>query len=176
MKNDNVILVNENNFPIGIMGKLEAHEKAELHRAFSIFIFNTSGELLLQKRAFTKYHSGGKWTNTCCGHPQPKINLEKCAHIRLIEEMGFDCKFDFAFKFIYKAELDNGLYEHELDHVFVGYSDEIPILNPMEVAEWKYQNIKDLNNEVNSNPEKFTIWFRIILPKLLDLLHNKKLV
>ena len=140
MKNDQVILVNENNFQRGIMEKMEAHKKGELHRAFSIFIFNSQGELLLQKRALTKYHSGGLWTNTCCGHPQPEINLEECAHKRLNEEMGLDCILEYAFNFIYKAELDNELFENELDHVFVGYYDGIPVSNPFEVSHWKYQN------------------------------------
>jgi isopentenyl-diphosphate delta-isomerase len=174
MSNDQVILVDENNFQRGVMSKAEAHKKAELHRAFSIFIFNSSGELLLQKRALSKYHSGGKWTNTCCGHPQPETDIKVSAHIRLNEEMGFDCNFDFAFNFIYKTAFDNGLFEHELDHVFVGYSDQPPIINLVEVSEWEYQNISLVQKNVNSNPEQFTVWFRIILPKLVEYLQHKK--
>jgi len=173
VKNDQVILVNESNFQRGIMGKMEAHIKAELHRAFSIFIFNSKGELLLQKRALTKYHSGGLWTNTCCGHPQPKVNMQECAHERLKEEMGIDCAFEFAFDFIYKADLDNGLFENELDHVFVGHYDGIPTCNPLEASHWKYESLNRIRENVKVFPEQFTVWFKLILPKLSIYLNNK---
>jgi len=173
MRNDQVILVDENNFPRGIMEKMEAHQKAELHRAFSIFIFNSKGELLLQKRALTKYHSGGLWTNTCCGHPQPELTLRESAQKRLKEEMGLDCILNYAFNFIYKAQLDKGLFEHELDHVFLGYCDGVPKPNPIEASHWKYQNVNLIQENSQSHPEQFTVWFKIILPKLLDYIQTK---
>jgi isopentenyl-diphosphate delta-isomerase len=176
MKNDQVILVSEDNTPRGIMEKLEAHQKAELHRAFSIFIFNSKGEMLLQKRALSKYHSGGRWTNTCCGHPQPGMDLETCAHARLNEEMGFDCTFKNAFDLTYKAELDNGLTEHEYDHVFLGYYDGLPKSNPLEVSHWKYQNTTRLQEDVKRNPDNYTAWFKIILPQLLNHIQTKKTI
>jgi len=143
-----VILVDENDIPRGTMGKMKAHKNEELHRSFSIFVFNYKGELLLQRRAMDKYHSGGLWTNTCCSHPKPGENLLESAHKRLYEEMGFSCILEYIFHFIYKAKLNNGLTEHELDHVFVGYYNEKPKINIHEVAEWKYLSINEIHQDL----------------------------
>ena len=168
MKKKQVILVDENDVPRGTMEKMEAHKKGELHRAFSIFVFNSKGELLLQRRAMDKYHSGGLWTNTCCSHPQPEENLQESAHKRLHEEMGFSCTLEKVFHFIYKAELDNELTEHELDHVFIGYYNENPKINSREVAEWKYMSINEIQQNIKLNPELYTAWFKIVFVKVLE--------
>lgn len=162
-----VILVDENDIPVGTMEKIEAHKKGELHRAFSIFVFNLKGELLLQRRAKDKYHSAGLWTNTCCSHPQPGEYLQESARNRLYEEMGFSCNLENAFHFIYKANLDNGLIEHELDHVFVGYYDKNPKINIHEVSEYKYVTINKIQHDLKLNPSHYTVWFKIILQKFL---------
>src|ERR1035437_238790 len=141
MENKKVILVDENDVPRGTMEKMEAHRKGELHRAFSIFVFNSNGELLLQRRAVDKYHSGGLWTNTCCSHPQPGENLMESAQKRLNEEMGIECALEPVFHFIYKTKLNNELTEHELDHVFIGNYSDSPKINTQEAAEWKYMAI-----------------------------------
>lgn len=161
-----VILVNEKDEPRGEMEKMEAHQRGELHRAFSVFIFNTKGELLLQRRAQSKYHSGGLWTNTCCSHPSPGETIPDAANRRLQEEMGMRCDMDFAFSFIYRAELDGGLTEHEFDHVMLGYSDVVPQLNPDEADEYRYTSLEKLEEEINVNPNFFTAWFKIALPEL----------
>lgn len=168
MKKKQVILVDENDVPRGTMEKMEAHKKGELHRAFSIFVFNSKGELLLQRRAMDKYHSGGLWTNTCCSHPQPEENLLESAHKRLHEEMGFSCTLENFFHFIYKAEMDNELTEHELDHVFIGYYNENPKINSREVAEWKYMSINEIQKNIKLNPELYTAWFKIVFVKVLE--------
>jgi len=168
MKKKQVILVDENDVPRGTMEKMEAHKKGELHRAFSIFVFNSKGELLLQRRAINKYHSGGLWTNTCCSHPQPQENMQESIHKRLHEEMGFSCSLEKVFHFTYKAELDNGLTEHELDHVFRGYYNKNPKINIYEVAEWKYMSINKIQQNIILYPEHFTSWFKIIFAKALD--------
>ena len=168
MKKKQLILVDENDAPRGTMEKMEAHKKGELHRAFSIFVFNSKGELLLQRRAMDKYHSGGLWTNTCCSHPQPKENLQESAHKRLHEEMGFSCTLEKVFHFIYKAELDNELTEHELDHVFIGHYNENPKINSLEVAEWKYMSINEIQQNIKLNPELYTAWFKIVFVKVLE--------
>jgi isopentenyl-diphosphate delta-isomerase len=165
-----VILVDENDVPIGVMEKLEAHQKGLLHRAFSIFIFNSKGEVLLQKRALHKYHSGGLWTNACCSHPKPNEGNEEAAHRRLMEEMGFDCVLEKKFHFIYKAKLNNELTEHELDHVFVGIYDKEPLINLDEVADWKYTNPELLLQDIKNNPENYTYWFKQVLEKVLEKL------
>jgi isopentenyl-diphosphate Delta-isomerase len=165
---EKVILVNENDQAIGTMEKMEAHEKALLHRAFSVFIFNSKNEMLIHQRAFSKYHSGGLWTNACCSHPRENETAEQAAHRRLEEEMGFDCDIDHQFSFVYKAELDQGLTEHEFDHVFTGiYESEIKP-NPEEVAAFKYISISDLKKDLNAHPERYTEWFKIAF-KQLDL-------
>jgi isopentenyl-diphosphate delta-isomerase len=168
METKQIILVDENDVPRGTMEKMEAHRKGELHRAFSIFIFNSKGEFLLQRRALNKYHSGGLWTNTCCSHPQPNETIEESVHKRLYEEMGFDCELKNTFHFIYKTKLDNELTEHELDHVFIGYYDAPPKINVTEVSEWKYVGINEIKLRLKNSPESFTIWFKIIFLKVLD--------
>lgn len=168
MKINCVILVDEHDAARGIMEKMEAHRKGQLHRAYSIFIFNSKKELLLQRRALNKYHSGGLWTNTCCSHPQPEENLMESAHKRLMEEMGFDCPLKNAFHFIYKIELDNNLIENELDHVFIGYYENSPQINSMEAMDWKYMNCEDIKKSLMLNPELYTAWFKIIFKKVLE--------
>jgi len=168
MPEEFVILVDELDIPSGKMEKMEAHRKGILHRAFSVCIINESGDILLQRRALSKYHSAGLWTNTCCSHPRPGEELLHAATRRLREEMGFQCELRPAFSFIYRAELDHNLIEHELDHVFVGTWNASPVPNPEEVAEWKYLSPEELNTEISLHPEQFTAWFRILLPRLLN--------
>ncbi len=168
METKHVILVDENDIPTGAMGKMEAHQKGLLHRAYSIFIFNSKKELLLQRRALNKYHSGGLWTNTCCSHPSPQENLQESAQKRLKEEMGFDCILNHSFHFIYKTELDNKLTEHELDHVFIGYYNKKPKINIQEAIDWKYMGINEIKQSIKSNPELYTVWFKIIFEKVLE--------
>ena len=160
-----LILVNENDEPIGEIEKMEAHEKALLHRAFSVFIINSKGEILMQQRALDKYHSAGLWTNTCCSHQFPNEKSLDAANRRLLEEMGMEAKLKFLFKFQYKAPFDNGLTEHEIDHVFLGYSDELPTINKKEVNNYNYTSIEKLKAEIKSKPENYTVWFKIIFKK-----------
>ncbi|MFT4778290.1 MAG: isopentenyl-diphosphate delta-isomerase [Flavobacteriales bacterium] len=166
--NEEVILVDEFDNEIGTMEKLEAHVKGELHRAFSIFIFNLKGELLLQQRALHKYHSAGLWTNTCCSHQRANESSENAAKRRLVEEMGMHSSLEEAFTFIYKSEFDNDLTEHEFDHVFIGEDDSLPQINTDEVATSKYISIPHLIAEIERAPEKFTTWFRICLPRVIE--------
>lgn len=168
MNSPQVILVNEYDQEIGQMEKMEAHEKGLLHRAFSVFIFNSEGEMLLQKRALHKYHSPGLWTNSCCSHPYPNENVYDAANRRLNEEMGMSTDLNFAFSFQYKAEFDNGLIEHEYDHVFIGRTDQAPKLNPEEVAEFKYISIDELIQDIEINPDDYTPWFKICLNEVLN--------
>jgi isopentenyl-diphosphate delta-isomerase len=161
-----VILVNEKDEAIGSMEKIEAHEKALLHRAFSIFIFNKKGEMLLQKRAATKYHSAGLWTNACCSHPQPGEDLLLSATKRLQEEMGFETTITKAFDFIYNAPFDNGLTEYEFDHVFIGSYDGAVEPNHEEVSDYCYKSMADLKESVVDNSRSYTEWFKIAFPKL----------
>lgn len=161
-----VILVDEQDNPVGTMGKMEVHEKALLHRAFSVFIFNSKGEMLLQKRAETKYHSGGLWTNACCSHPKPGEEIKAAAEKRLEEEMGFHIPLQEAFSFIYKAPFQNGLTEHEFDHVFIGHYQGVINPNPGEVSDYRYQSIDHLKDSINNNPGDYTEWFKIALPQL----------
>lgn len=161
-----VILVDQNDHPTGVMEKIQAHIEAKLHRAFSIFIFNSKGELMLQQRALTKYHSPGLWSNTCCSHPRPGEDTLDAAHRRLKEEMGFDCHFSEAFSFIYKAPFSNELTEHEYDHVFIGISDMKPVLNKEEAASYRMVKIEDIRNEMNEDPEKFSVWFKIAFDRV----------
>ncbi|MCF8429362.1 MAG: isopentenyl-diphosphate Delta-isomerase [Bacteroidia bacterium] len=162
MEIEYVILVDENDQEIGKMEKQEAHEKGLLHRAFSVFVFNEKNELLLQQRALTKYHSAGLWTNTCCSHPRAGETIEQAAHRRLMEEMGFDCEVTTKTSFIYKATFENGLTEHEFDHILVGnFNGEIDI-NSEEVASYKWVSINWLKNDMQQNPQNYTAWFTII--------------
>ena len=165
-----VILVNEKDEAIGSMEKIEAHEKALLHRAFSVFIFNKKGEMLLQKRAATKYHSAGLWTNACCSHPQPGEDLLQSATKRLQEEMGFETSLTKAFDFIYNAPFDNGLTEYEFDHVFIGNYDGGVELNREEVSDYCYKSMADLKDSVVDNSRSYTEWFKIAFPKLENYL------
>ena len=167
---EEVILVDENDNEIGLMEKMEAHEKALLHRAFSVFVFNKKGELLLQQRAIHKYHSGGLWTNTCCSHPRKGEEVIQSAHRRLMEEMGFDCELELKHKFIYKAPFTNGLTEHELDYIFTGEFETSPNPNAEEVASYRWISMDDLQKEIIEHPENFTVWFRIILDQYLHTL------
>jgi len=146
---------------MGTMDKQQVHLSGILHRAFSIFIFNNKGELLLQQRAGSKYHSPLLWTNTCCSHPRPKEKTADAAHRRLIEEMGMDCPLTHVFHFMYNAELDNGLIEHEFDHVYFGVSDDIPVPEPQEVGDYKYIDLDSLENELITQPETFSEWLKI---------------
>jgi len=159
---ERVILVDECDIPVGDMEKMEAHEKGLLHRAISVFIINSKGEVLLQRRADHKYHSGGLWTNTCCTHPRVGESCFDAANRRLEEEMGMKADLHEAFFFIYKAELDHGLTEHEFDHVFIGFSDETPVLNPDEVSDFKWMTVSDIQNSIQSDPKAFTEWFKVI--------------
>lgn len=162
---EKVILVNENDEAIGVGEKGRTHFEGRLHRAFSLFIFNSEGNLLLQKRAPTKYHSGNLWSNTCCGHPRPGERVEVAAHRRLREEMGFDCGLKEMFSFIYQAELDNSSIEHEYDHVLVGQFDGEPRLNRNEAIDWRWMNIETLKSDSQKNPAIYTYWLRLLLNK-----------
>ncbi|MDC1216633.1 isopentenyl-diphosphate Delta-isomerase [Flavobacteriaceae bacterium] len=162
---EEVILVDTSDNPIGTMPKMEAHEKAALHRAFSVFIINKEGQLMLQQRALHKYHSPGLWTNTCCSHQRlGETNLEAGAR-RLQEEMGFETPLEELFSFIYKAPFDNGLTEHELDHILLGYYDAVPEINEEEVASWKWMDLEQVAKEKKTKPENYTVWFKIIFDR-----------
>ena len=167
MNINEVILVDERDIAIGVMEKMEAHRKGALHRAFSIFLFNGKGEMLLQRRALAKYHSPGLWTNTCCSHPMQGESIEVAADRRLREEMGMTCTMYKAFDFIYKAELENDLIEHEFDHVLFGTTNEPPVINPEEVSEWKWIPVYDVYIDVQLNPARYTEWFKIALPEVM---------
>ncbi|CAN5587095.1 isopentenyl-diphosphate Delta-isomerase [soil metagenome] len=160
---EQVILVDDQDQEIGRMEKIEAHRKGLLHRAFSILLFNSQGEVLLQKRAKSKYHSGGLWTNTCCSHPLPDESIEDAARRKLIQEMGIDLTPEFAFKFHYKADLDMGLVEHELDHVLIGRYDGEPVINPIEAEDWEFVPIDRVYADMESSSDKYTTWFKLIL-------------
>ena len=161
MSVEKVILVDKNDKQVGLMPKLEAHKKGVLHRAFSIFIFNSKYELLLQKRSSSKYHSGGLWTNTCCSHPREGEDILDAANRRLDEEMGIKTSLRKVYDFIYKAELDNQLTEHEFDHVFYGVCDNDPILNKDEAEDFKWVDMEKLNNDIIKNEDNYTVWFKI---------------
>jgi isopentenyl-diphosphate Delta-isomerase len=160
---DQLVLVNEKDEMVGIGAKLKIHREGLLHRAFSIFIFNSHGELLVQRRAFSKYHSAGLWSNTCCGHPRPGERILDAAQRRLKYEMGLDCSLEEAATFIYRVDVGNGLIEHEFDYVFVGHSEADPILNLEEAIDSRLMGFTELAREMNSFPEDFTCWLRIIV-------------
>ncbi|MCH2206543.1 MAG: isopentenyl-diphosphate Delta-isomerase [Lentisphaerales bacterium] len=157
-----VLLVDAEDNEVGKMEKMQAHEEAALHRAFSVFLFNEAGEMLIHRRAQHKYHSGGLWTNACCSHPRPGENTEAAAHRRLMEELGMDCEISEQFSFLYKRALDHGLTEHELDHVFIGSYEDLPEFNKDEIDACKYISIEDLMASIDSEPESYTEWFRIV--------------
>jgi isopentenyl-diphosphate Delta-isomerase len=160
---EKVVLVDEKDQEVGSMDKLDAHIRGVLHRAFSILIFNSKGEMLIQKRAGSKYHSGGLWTNACCSHPSPGEPIEIATRRRLLYEMGIDTPTTFAYKFIYKTTLDRNLTEHELDYVFVGTYDGEPNVNSEEVEDWRFVSLPELKKDVAAHPEHYTYWFRMIL-------------
>lgn len=171
---EQVILVNEKDEPIGLMGKMEAHEKGLLHRAFSVFVFNSKQEVLLQQRAACKYHSPNLWTNTCCSHPRVGETNQQAGERRLQEEMGLQVPLQEVFSFIYKAPFDNGLTEHEYDHVLVGYSDAQPQINPEEVASWKWLSLEAIKEDILQAPERYTAWFKIIFEEFYHHLLSKQ--
>jgi isopentenyl-diphosphate Delta-isomerase len=161
-----VILVNEKDEVKGTAGKMEVHRKGLLHRAFSVFIFNKRGEMLLQQRAMNKYHSGGLWTNACCSHPEPEEKTKTGAIRRLKEELGFETELEKVFDFVYKAEFDNGLVEYEFDHVYTGrYDGEIDFARE-EVMEVCYKPIEEISHSLIQQPNRFTAWFRLAFPKV----------
>src|ERR1700744_5325733 len=166
MAYERVILVDKNDRMTGTMEKMAVHRAGKLHRAFSVFIFNKKGEMLLQKRAATKYHSAGLWTNACCSHPQPGEDLLQSATKRLQEEMGFEASLTKAFYFIYNVPFDNGLTEHEFDHVFIGSYDGAVEPNHEEVSDYCYKSMADLKESVVDNSRSYTEWFKIAFPKL----------
>ena len=168
-----VVLVDEQDNETGLMEKMQAHVEGKLHRAISVFVFNSKNEMLLQQRAAGKYHSALLWTNTCCSHPRQGETTLAAAGRRLREEMGMACNLKEAFTFIYKAKLGGELTEHELDHVFVGTTDDLPVPDRLEVAAWRYISIDDLHKELEASPGSFTEWFKICLRDWESQLHNK---
>jgi len=166
------MIVNANGHTVGTMDKMAAHWSGTQHRAFSVFIFNSKGQLLLQQRALDKYHSGGLWTNTCCSHQKPGESTLDAAHRRLQEEMGIDCQLTELFQFSYRHEFENGLIENEYDHVLIGISDKLPLPNTVEVATFRYADTDLLSSELFSKPDEFTPWFKICLEKVLDIYYK----
>jgi isopentenyl-diphosphate delta-isomerase len=174
MTKEQVILVDENDNQIGLMPKIEAHEKALLHRAFSVFVFNSDNELMIQQRAKHKYHSPGLWTNTCCSHQRENESNIAAGKRRLQEEMGFETDLEEIMSFIYKAPFDNGLTEHEFDHILIGYYKDAPKLNPDEVADWKWMSLNAIKEDMLVHPEIYTEWFKIIFEKFYDFININK--
>ncbi|WP_036155919.1 isopentenyl-diphosphate Delta-isomerase [Maribacter forsetii] len=172
MKEEQVILVNQDNEQIGTMAKMEAHEKALLHRAFSVFITNEKGDIMLQQRAASKYHSPLLWTNTCCSHQREGESNIDAGKRRLQEEMGFQAELKELFSFIYKAPFDNGLTEHEYDHVMLGSFNSEPNINPDEVEAWKWMSPEAVKEDISNNPNEYTAWFKIIFDKFYEHLFN----
>lgn len=168
MQEEYVILVNEKDEKIGLMPKMEAHQKAVLHRAFSVFVFNDKEELMLQQRAFNKYHSPGLWTNTCCSHQRDGENNIEAGTRRLREEMGFETSLKEVGSFIYKAPFDNGLTEHEYDHIMVGHYNSAPRINPEEAEAFKWMKLDDVKVDIACHPEIYTEWFKIIFEKFYE--------
>lgn len=166
MNEERVVLVNEHDVQVGTMEKLRAHEEGLLHRAFSVFLFDDRGRLLLQRRAAGKYHSAGLWTNTCCSHPRPQETVEDAAVRRLHEEMGITADLEHQFSFIYRAALENGLLEHELDHVLFGTYSGAADPDPEEADGWKYMDPEELEQDLRLNPEHYTVWLRICWPQV----------
>lgn len=164
---EQVIVVDSRNRELGVMDKTEAHKLGVLHRALSVFIFNSKDELLLHRRAMGKYHSSGLWSNTCCSHPRPGEKVADAAIRRLREEMGMSAELTEVFDFIYKADLGNGLYEHEADHVFIGTSDADPKPDANEVMEWKWMKAKAISEDMDVNPNNYSVWFQLIFKEVL---------
>ena len=171
---DEIILVDEKDNQISTGEKMTVHKEGKLHRAFSVFIFNSKDELMLQQRAKIKYHSPGLWTNTCCSHPKPGEKTEDAAKRRLREEMGFSCDLKEAFSFVYKAKFDNGLSEHEFDHVFIGKFDGNPKPDKKEAENWKWISFSELKKDMKRNPDNYTCWLKVSIDKLISYLESKK--
>jgi isopentenyl-diphosphate Delta-isomerase len=170
---ERIILVDDHDRQLGVMEKLEAHERGALHRAFSVFLYTSDGRVVLQRRARGKYHSGGLWTNACCGHPRPGEEVREAAQRRLFEEMGIRCELQFRFEFQYRAALDNGLVEHEIDHVFTGVFDGTPVIDPDEVESWSALSMEELRERVRREPDTFTAWFPLVLSRVCALLEDQ---
>lgn len=175
MIEEKVILVDTNDEPLGLMEKMAAHEQALLHRAFSVFVLNDKNEVMLQQRASHKYHSPLLWTNTCCSHQRAGESNIQAGKRRLKEEMGFETELKELFHFIYKAPFDNGLTEHELDHVMIGYSNKAPKINKEEVENWKWMKIEDIKKDMEIHPQIYTVWFKIIFDKFYHYLEEHKI-
>jgi isopentenyl-diphosphate delta-isomerase len=163
---ENVVLVDEYDTEVGVMEKMEAHRLGQLHRAFSVILLNDKNEMLLQKRAASKYHSAGLWSNTCCSHPRPGEDTASAAQRRLMEEMGLSCQLKKSFSFVYKINMGNGLIEHEYDHVYTGFFSGTPLINPDEVSDWAYINQEMISLDMRVNPERYTYWFKVLFDKL----------
>lgn len=174
MNEEQVVLVDRDDNELGTMGKLEAHQRGTLHRAISVFIFDREDRLLLQQRAESKYHTPGLWTNTCCSHPAPGEKPLDAAHRRLEQEMGMAAPLEFAFRFHYEAPFDNGLTEHEVDHVFIGRSSAQPRMNPEEVQDYRWLSHQEVAEEVGKDPEKFTAWFKLIYDRVFRMLAERQ--
>tara|TARA_B100000963_G_scaffold340150_1_gene338518 strand:+ start:9190 stop:9714 length:525 start_codon:yes stop_codon:yes gene_type:complete len=172
MDEEKVILVDKDDVQLGLMPKMEAHKKGVLHRAFSVFIFNSTNSLLMQKRSMLKYHSPGLWTNTCCSHQRDGESTIEAANRRLMEEMGLVVKINEVFSFIYRAYLNNSLIEHEYDHVLIGYTDVDPKVNIDEVEDWKWMDLKFLEQDLDKNSNIYTEWFKIIFNKVKNYVHS----
>lgn len=170
--NELLILVDENDTPIGAKEKMAVHREGLLHRAFSVFIFNTQHQLLLQQRSANKYHSPGVWTNTCCSHPNYHEDLQTAVSRRLEQEMGMQCNTKFAFSFVYKVAFENGLTEHEYDHVYLGISDDIPVPDSTEVSQWKYMDLPTLQLDIKNNPGNYSEWMKLCLPRMIKFFNN----
>jgi isopentenyl-diphosphate delta-isomerase len=170
MPEEYVILVDEQDHELGLMEKMQVHREGKLHRALSVFIFNSKKQLLLQKRANNKYHSAGLWTNTCCSHPRKNETTEAAAKRRLQEEMGMTCELKYRFAFIYEAKLENDIVEHELDYVYTGVTDTIPILNPEEVSDYRYASMEEIEKDIMQHPENYTEWFKLIISRVKNTL------
>ena len=170
---ENVILVDKNDTQIGLMSKLDAHKKGILHRAFSVFVLNNNNEIMLQKRAYNKYHSGGLWTNTCCSHQREGENSIEAGKRRLLEEMGFETELKIITSFIYKVEFENGLTEHELDYLLIGKYLKSPVINKQEVADWKWMKVELIADDIKLNPNNYRSWFKIIFDKFQNKIKIK---
>ena len=170
---ENVSLVDKNDTQIGLMSKLDAHKKGILHRAFSVFVLNNNNEIMLQKRAYNKYHSAGLWTNTCCSHQRAGENSIEAGKRRLLEEMGFETELKIITSFIYKVEFENGLTEHELDYLLIGKYLKSPVINKQEVADWKWMKVELIADDIKLNPNNYTSWFKIIFDKFQNKIKIK---
>lgn len=163
VQEERLILVDEQDNKVGTAGKMQVHRQGTLHRAFSVFIFDSQGRLMLQQRASGKYHSGGLWTNSCCGHPRPEENNLEAAMRRLDEEMGFTCLLKEVDQILYRVDVSNSLVEHEYNHTFIGMFNHTPVLNPDEAEGWKWMSVADIYTAVDQTPDQFTPWFKVIL-------------